>query len=249
MRVMKNILLQGIVGSRAYGTNHARSDTDRLAIFLSEPNAVLGFKDHAKSYHLTDPSDLHLHELQRFLALALKGNPTIMELLWLTGHETVTPIGQEILDNRIKLMGKEPLRNAYVGYAKGQLRRHGCERSLETTSERHRRQRQLLHCYRLLMQAESLLATGTLTVRLTEDQISRMNQFKTLSKPELETEYQTIVKKIDEAWDKSSLSEHPDRAWAERFLIKTRLGQFEALQMTGEVDGSYRSPGFWPVRG
>lgn len=219
----RRIVIQGVGGSTAYGTRSPESDIDRYAIYLADIKEVLGFTNHAKSFHQTEPEDFHLHELEKFLSLVLKGNPTIMELLWLDEYEVLTEVGQEILDCRHKLLGRLPLENAYIGYATQQIRRHGEPKRLETTEESRSRLKHLGHCYRLLLQAESFIATGTLTVRLTEDQIAQINEFR-------ELDPLTLARRFDMKRDEisnldSSLPDHPDHEWAEEFLIATRMGQ------------------------
>jgi len=221
-----SIILQGIGGSRAYGTNRPDSDIDRLGIYLAPIRSVLGFTDHAKSYHFVEPSDFHLHELERFLALALKGNPTIMELLWLESYEEITDIGEFIVYNRSKLMGADLLRRSYIGYAKQQLKRNGHEPPQEAPEERRKRLKHLGHCYRLLLQAKGLIATGELTVRLTASQISDIERFKGLSFKMMQIEFEDIAENM--SLTESTIPEQPDRAWAEDFLIKVRKRQVKA---------------------
>ena len=39
---MQNIILESITGSRAYGLNHANSDTDKMGVFIAPTIEVAG---------------------------------------------------------------------------------------------------------------------------------------------------------------------------------------------------------------
>lgn len=220
MLTYKKVILRGIGGSQAYGTAGPDSDEDRLAIYIAPVNDVLGFTDHVQSYHQTGENDLHIHELQKFLSLVLNGNPTIMELLWLPEHEIVTRTGQKLLDNRSRLMGRDKIESAYLGYATQQLKRHGQPKPEEDAEGLRKRLKHLKHCCRLLFQAESFIATGTLTVRLTEEQKYFIEGFSLLDLSEMEEAFESKVESI-KAID-SPVPNSPDRGWAEIFLIETR---------------------------
>lgn len=84
-----NVILEGIVGSTAYGlANPNKSDVDYLGIYLAPRRDVLGLNGGTtveKSYVTQNP-DRTLHEIGKFCRLALKCNPTIIDLLFLPEH-------------------------------------------------------------------------------------------------------------------------------------------------------------------
>lgn len=221
--MISNIILQGIGGSQAYGTAGPDSDTDRYAIYLAPIREVLGFEDHVKSSHVTEPEDFHSHELEKFLKLALRGNPTITELLWLDSHEKITEVGQILVENRLRLIGKVPLTGAYLGYASQQMRRHS--KAPEDDKGSRKRNKHLGHCYRLILQAKGILSTGALPVRLTESEIRLIGEFSSLDPDALTEEFESAKNEVMELMGDSDLPEQPDRAWAEGCLLGVRLTQ------------------------
>lgn len=225
----KHVILKGIGGSQAYGTATPDSDEDRYAIYLAPINDVLGFTDHVQSAHYTEPGDLHIHELQKFLKLVMSGNPTIMELLWLPKYEVKTRLGEELISNRHMLIGREVLESAYVGYAKQQLKRHGHPKPDETPEGRRKRLKHLKHCYRLLLQAESLLATGELRVRLTEREKELIENFASFDPEHMQQAFDWKVMAVNGMH--SPIPTHPSRGWAECWLIEVRKRQMLDMEL------------------
>ena len=77
------VLLEGIVGSTAYGLAHAGSDVDRLGVFAAPAVAFHGLHpplDKRATVVHHDP-DRTLHEARKYCMLALSGNPTATELI------------------------------------------------------------------------------------------------------------------------------------------------------------------------
>ena len=95
---VQNILLSGVVGSTAYGLARAGSDVDRLGIFATPTLAMVGLSRPKDSIVHTNP-DRSLHEVGKWCSLALGGNPTVMELVWLPDdlYETRTPLGDQLI--------------------------------------------------------------------------------------------------------------------------------------------------------
>jgi predicted nucleotidyltransferase len=117
-----NVLLSGIVGSTAYGLAHAGSDVDRLGVFAAPTEQLLGLH-RPKESHVGTAPDRTLHEAAKWCRLALGGNPTAMELVWLPAelYEVRTPLGDELTGIRTSLLCAQRVRDAYLGYARQQF--------------------------------------------------------------------------------------------------------------------------------
>lgn len=166
-----NILLQGIVGSRAYGLATATSDTDRLGVFAAPTDQFHGLHPPTgkRATHVTTAPDSTLHEAAKFAALALNANPTVMELLWLPGHlyEVRTSLGSQLIDLRHSFLSAKRVRDAYLGYATQQLvsvRRHGRFPDVP----RDRIAKHARHLMRLIEQSTVLWSTGMLVLEVTD---------------------------------------------------------------------------------
>lgn len=170
-----NIILEGITGSKAYGLDTEKSDTDIKGIYLLPTRDILriGFDLKHTTKDSVDP-DWVYHEVGKFMKLVMSGNPTVTELLYLDDYTVMTPIGQMLIDNRDAFLSTKAVNDAYRGYAFAQAKKlsnrteqglDGYDSSLKNRFSKHTR-----HCFRLLMQARQLLETGTLDVRVTPEQ-------------------------------------------------------------------------------
>lgn len=224
----ENIILEGITGSKAYGLDHADSDTDIKGIYLVPTEKVLSLDwnwDNTTKDH-TDP-DWSYHEVQKFMNLAMKGNPTILELLFLKDYTILTPIGKLLVDNR-KLFLNNVIYNSYGGYALSQARKlnrdgaYGNGRS--NRFEKHTR-----HCFRLLKQGRELLETGNLTVRVTPEVREELFAVGKLSPEEVIDKFEAEFEGFDRKKDnliKSVLPEKPDREALNNLLIEIRAKNY-----------------------
>jgi uncharacterized protein len=166
------ILLQGIVGSTAYGLAHAGSDIDRLGVYAAPASAFHGLDlpiDRAASIVRHDP-DSTLHEARKYCLLALAGNPTVSELMWLPDelYDVRTALGDGLIRIRTAFLSAPRVRDAYLGYASQQLARLA---SKEIRSQsRAKVAKHARHLARLAHQGRELYETGRLQVRLDDPQ-------------------------------------------------------------------------------
>src|ERR1044072_586656 len=93
-----SVLLLGVIGSTAYGLAGPDSDVDRLGVFAVPTVELHGLERPAESKVTYEP-DVTLHEAAKFCRLALAGNPTVTELLWLPSrlYEVRTPPGDGLI--------------------------------------------------------------------------------------------------------------------------------------------------------
>lgn len=168
----EGVILEGVVGSRAYGLDHEGSDEDRLGVFLAPSVDLFGLDDITET--MKNPwADEVLHELGKFCRLALKVNPTVTEVLWLEPHGYLTRsrLGDELVWMREAFLSAPYCRNAYLGYAASQFAKlkdrgdgsFSCE--LRSRTAKHAR-----HLARLLTSGYGLWSTGRLRVRLDSPQ-------------------------------------------------------------------------------
>ena len=85
-------ILRCIIGSRAYGLDQTGSDTDRRGIYL--PPAELHWSLTGVPEQIEKPATEECYwELQKFMTLALKANPNVLECLYTPLVEWTTPFG------------------------------------------------------------------------------------------------------------------------------------------------------------
>ncbi len=221
--MVTNVLLSGIVGSTAYGLAREGSDVDRLGIFAAPTVEVAGLDwHHDRETHVTTKPDSTMHEVGKWVRLALKGNPTITELTWLPPDllDHVDPVfGARLIGMRTAFLSDRGVRSAYGGYARQQAHRlQGRGDGSFSSDTRKRTTKHARHLLRLLRQGRELLTTGQLTVRV-EDPADYF-AFDDMTPEQMIAVYEREDALFGEA--RSVLPDEPDRDAAREFLNDVR---------------------------
>ena len=118
-----NIILIGLGGSYAYGTNTENSDLDVRGCALNTKQEILTNKNFEQ--FTNDETDTVIYSFNKLVSLLCNVNPNTVELLglkpehYLYVHPT---IGRELLNNAYLFLSKRAA-NSFGGYATSQLRR------------------------------------------------------------------------------------------------------------------------------
>jgi hypothetical protein len=225
-----NVLLSGIVGSTAYGLATQDSDIDRLGVFASPTEKLLGLHPVQQSIVSTKP-DATFHEAGKFAALALKVNPTITELMWLPGdlYDAQTPLGTALIGIRSAFLSRTAVRNAYLGYITQQFRRLENRGDGSFSADtRKRTEKHARHLYRLHAQAIMLWQTGRLTVRLPHGDAVLCRVFgENVARGDLDAG-RRVIAWAEHVLDTSQtpLPERPDEATVEAWLQDVRRAHY-----------------------
>lgn len=219
-----HVLLSGVVGSTAYGLATEDSDVDRLGVFASPTEKLLGLRQPQSSVVTTSP-DVTFHEAGKFAALLLKCNPTVTEILWLPDslYEVRTPLGNDLISIRTAFLSRKYVRDAYLGYASQQFRRLENRGDGSFSSDtRKRTAKHARHLLRLISQGAELYKTANLTVRLKSPEIYRYFGEQVAS-GNIRMAAAEIARA--ESWfdmTDSPLPEKPDELAAENWLLRVR---------------------------
>lgn len=121
-RLGKRIILLGLGGSHAYGTNNDNSDIDFRGITLNMPSDLLGLTEFEQ--YEDDNTDTVIYSFNKIVKLLLECNPNTCEILGLDDDQYLikSPLGQEIIDNKDLFISKRAAKS-FGGYAGAQLRR------------------------------------------------------------------------------------------------------------------------------
>ena len=121
-RLGERIILLGVGGSYAYGTDNENSDIDFRGITLNLPSDILGLTEFEQ--YIDDHTDTVVYAFNKIIRLLLECNPNTIELLGLDEEQYLikSPLGQELLDRRNLFLSKRAAKS-FGGYAGTQLRR------------------------------------------------------------------------------------------------------------------------------
>ncbi|MGV3773862.1 MAG: DNA polymerase beta superfamily protein [Verrucomicrobiales bacterium] len=214
------IIYQCVVGSQAFGLSGEDSDVDRRGIYLPPPElhwSLYGVPEQIEN----NPTQEAYWELQKFLIMALKANPNILECLHTPLVEHATSLTQELLAERQRLLSKL-IYQTYNGYVMSQFKK--LEADLRTHGEI--KWKHAMHLMRLLLSGISVLREGQLRVRLDEHRDALLHIKRGEQPwPEVNAWRLRLHKDFDQAFANTSLPERPDYEWANQFLVRARREQ------------------------
>ena len=169
---MSDLILKTLAGSRAYGLEVEGSDFDYHAVFVAPTSELLSIGPKPReSVWKEGDEDFQSWELGRFLHLAVKCNPTILETLVapivdmhprpMAGDGPTT--GEELRALFPSVLERKRVFDAYRGYAHNQRAKlFNKPNDLAETQPGERAWKFAAQYLRILMQGERLLRTGEL---------------------------------------------------------------------------------------
>ncbi len=213
----ERVIYRCIIGSQAYGLAGERSDIDRRGLYLPPADlhwSLYGVPDQLEN----DDTQEAYWELQKFLVLALKANPNVLECLWTPLVEKATPLAERLLAMRACFLSRL-VYQTYNGYVLSQFKKMQADlRNQGQVKWKH-----VMHLIRLLLSGIHVLREGFLPVRV-EEHRDRLLAIRRGDVPweEVEDWRQRLHHEFTAASEASSLPERPDYGRANAFLIEAR---------------------------
>lgn len=136
-----NIILLGLGGSHAYGTNTATSDVDVRGVATNSKREILLNRDFEQITN--NVTDTTVYSLRKFITLITNCNPNTIELLGLKPEHYlyVSDIGKTLLENKEMFLSQRAV-HSFAGYANQQLRR--LENGSARAQDQHLREQHML---------------------------------------------------------------------------------------------------------
>jgi hypothetical protein len=215
--LQRHVIYRCIVGSRAYGLDDLESDFDRRGIYL--PPAEL----HWSLYGVPEQLDYNATEevyweAQKFIVLALKANPNILECLYTPLVENATPLARELLDMRDRFLSKM-VYQTYNGYVLSQFKKLQADlRNKGAVKWKH-----VMHLLRLLLAGIGVLEEGHVPVHVGSNR-DRLLSIKRGEVPfeDCEAWRLELHRRFDDALVNTKLPERPDYEAANAWLLRAR---------------------------
>ena len=195
----KNIILAGLRGSDAHGTklpeDHPRhtDDIDTFGVAAHPTEWYLsldGYSGNKRKLSWDTAGDRYdhlIHDLRKFFALLVKGNPNVHCWLWADPEDIlfVSPAGRVVLDNRKAFLSAACF-DALAGYARAQM--HKMDRKKYAGYQGTKRKalvdelgydvKHAAHCVRLLKMGMELAETGVMSTRRPPDEAAMLREIK-----------------------------------------------------------------------
>lgn len=205
-----------IVGSRAYGLDNKASDVDRRGFYLPPAHlhwGLAGVPEQLESEH-----EECYWEIEKFLRLALKANPNVLECLYSPLVETCTPLAAELIQIRDIFLSRH-VHRTYNSYVLSQFKK--LEQDLR--NEHALRWKHVMHLIRLLLSGIVVLKDGFVPLRvdLHRDRLLAIRRGE-VPWAEVDAWRLDLHRTLDAALKGTSLPEHPDYEKANAFLIRAR---------------------------
>lgn len=213
----KGVIIRCLIGSRAYGLEEPDSDVDRRGVYLPDADAqwsIYGVPEQLEN----DETQECYWELQKFLTLALKANPNVLECLYSPLVELTTELGDELLGMRSAFVTKL-IYQTYNGYVLSQFKKIGQDlRNRGEIKWKH-----AMHLIRLLLSGIAALREGAIQVQVSthRERLLAIRR-KEVSWEEVERWRRSLHEEFDAALQNTRLPDRPDYKRVNSFLIKAR---------------------------
>ena len=214
----EHVIYRCVVGSRAYGLEGETSDTDRRGVYL--PPA----ERHWSLYGVPEQLENHdtqetYWEIQKFLTMALKANPNVLECLYTPLVEHASPLAREMVDQRQRFLSRM-VYQTYNGYVLSQFKKLQADlRNQGAVKWKH-----VMHLIRLLISGVTVLREGHVPVRVDQHR----DKLLAIKRGEIPWEQVDawrldLHRDFDAAAEATELPERPDCEWANELLVRARL--------------------------
>jgi hypothetical protein len=211
------VIFRCVIGSQAYGLATTASDVDRRGIYLPTANLHWSLYGVPEQLENQDTQEAYW-ELQKFLILALKANPNILECLYTPLIEKATPLAEELLGLKGIFLSRL-VYQTYNGYVMSQFKKMQADlRNHGQVKWKH-----VMHLIRLLLAGIEVLRHGYVPVRV-EHHRDRLLAVRGGELPwEVVEQWRLALhQEFNAAFETTKLPERPDYERANAFLIQAR---------------------------
>lgn len=214
------VVYRCVVGSRAYGLDTENSDTDVRGVYLAPADMQWSLFGMPEQFEDAKAQTCYW-ELQKFLIMALKANPNILECLYSPLVEKTSPVGEALLGLRECFLS-QMIFQTFNGYALSQFKK--LEQDIRNQGEI--RWKHAMHLLRLLVTGAASLRECRVPVRV-EAHRDRLLAVKRGEVPwsELDAWRKELHRDFEQALSETKLPERPDYERVNAFLVEVRRSQ------------------------
>lgn len=213
----ERVIYRCVIGSQAYGLAGEESDVDRRGIFLPRADMHWSLYGVPEQIENNDKQEAYW-ELQKFLVLALKANPNVLECLYTPMVEKATPLAKELLAMKAIFLSRL-VYQTYNGYVMSQFKKMQADlRNHGQVKWKH-----VMHLIRLLLAGIGVLRDGIVPVRIDKHR-DRLLAIRRGEVPwdDVENWRLALHQEFNAAFETTKLPERPDYERASAFLLSAR---------------------------
>ena len=235
----RGMIIRSLVGSTIHGLELAETDDrDEMGVCIEPPEYVIGLRSFETWVYRSKPEgvrseagdlDLVVHSLRKYARLALKGNPTVLLLLFVKPEDLLlrSELGDE-LQALAPAFVSQRAGQAFLGYLSAQKQRLLGERGQRRVKRPELEQahgfdtKYAMHTLRLGYQGRELLETGRLSLPMREPERERVFAVRNGDVPfnDVLTEIGEVARELEDLLTTSPLPHEPDHEAVEAFLVR-----------------------------
>jgi predicted nucleotidyltransferase len=213
----ERVIYRCVIGSQAYGLAVKDSDIDRRGLYLPPADlhwSLYGVPDQLEN----DDTQEAYWEIQKFLVLALKANPNVLECLYTPMVEKATPLAEKLLAMK-SIFLSHMVYQTYNGYVLSQFKKM----QTDLRNQGQVKWKHVMHLIRLLLSGISIMREGFVPVRV-EGHRDKLLAIRRGEMPweEVEDWRKRLHHEFNAASETTKLPERPDYEKANAFLIEAR---------------------------
>jgi predicted nucleotidyltransferase len=213
------------VGSKAFGLAVEDSDDDLRGIYLPPARLHWSLRRRPEQLQFQDGNQDEVYwELEKFIRLALKANPNVLETLWTPMVLQADQTAKELREMRHAFLSKQVYKT-YSGYVLSQFRRMANAQAKKGTYQA----KHAMHLIRLLHSGIAALETGEIRVDVGEHRDELLNirdgglVFEEVRQRALE-----LDQRFQQAFERTNLPDQPEFDRVDDFLIRARRRKVDA---------------------
>jgi len=213
------------VGSKAFGLASEDSDDDLRGIYLPPARLHWSLRRLPEQLEFQEGNKDEVYwELEKFVRLALKANPNVLETLWTPMVLQADQTAEELRAMRRAFLSRHVYKT-YSGYVLSQFRRMANAYARKGTYKA----KHAMHLIRLLHSGIAVLKTGEIRVDVGKhrDELLEIRGGQ-LSFEEVKRRALELDQQFQEAFERTALPDQPDFDRVDRFLIAARRRMVDA---------------------
>lgn len=249
-RAEKNTIIRAVIGSTCHGLNlEGSDDRDEMGVCIEDLDQFGGFSKFEQFIFRTAaerelkhdaPSrfgdlDLTIYSLHKFLRLALQGNPTVLNLLFIKDCIQVDARGRQLQELAPYIISRQAGKR-YLGYLESQRQRLMGEIGQKKVNRPELEEKYgfdtkyAMHILRLGFQGVELLSTGRITLPMPEGERTFVKGVRVGKVPlqTVLTKAGELEREIEDLLGTSPLSDRPDIEFVQTWMLATYFQNWKA---------------------